>query len=148
MASFTQTISNTFKVFGPDVTYLWNAFNWGEGYWGLDNDLDLDIGKLYSSTVTGAVSHVFGVEHQIDDQTTTVGVNLSFDVVHTLSAQTITGSDGFDDLSLTDAAGYEYVYPSKTTNLAIIASSTFEKVTIGSDSFTTFAATSTSWTTA
>ena len=146
MASFTQTITNTFKVFGPDVTYLWNSFNWGEGYWGVDSDLDLDIGKLYSNSVSGSVALTFDVVHSLAAKTTTVGVALTFDVVHTLPAQNITGSDGFDDLSLTDAAGYEYIYPSKTTNLVTIASGTFEKVSIGSDAFTTFAATSTSWT--
>jgi len=147
MASFTQTITNTFKVFGPDVTYLWNGFNWGTGYWGVDNDLNLDIGKIYSSTVTGSVSLAFDAEHILPDQTTTVGVSLAFDVVHTLPAQTITGSDSFDDISLSDSAGYEYIYPSKTTNLVTIASGTFDQVSIGSDAFTTFAITSTSWTT-
>jgi hypothetical protein len=146
MADFTQTITNTFKVFGPDVTYLWNEFLWGTGYWGVDGDLDLDIGKLYSSTVTGTVALTFDAIHILPVQTTTVDVALTFDVVHTLSAQTITGSDAFSDLSLTDAAGYEYVYPSKTTNLATIASGTFAPVSIGSDAFTTFAVTSTSWT--
>jgi hypothetical protein len=146
MASFTKTITNTFKVFGPDVTYLWNEFNWGTGYWGVDGDLDLSIGKLYSNSVSGSVALTFDVVHSLAAKTTTVGVALTFDVVHTLPAQTITGSDGFDDLSLTDAAGYEYIYPSKTANLATIASGTFDQVSIGSDAFTTFAATSTSWT--
>lgn len=134
-------------MFGPDETYLWNEFNWGTGYWGVDSDLDIDVGKVYTNTITGAVSHVFDITHELSNQTTTIGVDLAFDVVHTLSAQTITGSDGFDDLALSDTAGYEYIYPSNTPNLVTIASGTFDQVNAGiTDAFTTFAATSTSWT--
>lgn len=147
MTDYTKTINNTFKVFGADETYLWGAFNWGTGYWGTDEDLDLDVGKVYTNPITGSVSLAFDVDHTIDNQTTTIGVSLSFDVVKTLSAQTINASESLSDLSLTDVAGYEYIYPSKTDNLATIASGTFDQVSIGSDAFTTFAVTSTSWTT-
>lgn len=147
MTDYTQTITNTFRVFGSDSVYRWNEFNWGTGYWGTDEDLDLDIGKLVSEAVSGAVSLAFDVEHTIDTQTTTIGVALTFDVVHTLPVATITGSDEFGDLSLSDAAGYEYIYPSNTNNLVTIASGTFTKISTISDAFSTFAITSTSWTT-
>jgi hypothetical protein len=147
MTDYTQTITNAFVVFGSDTTYLWNGFNWGTGYWGTDEDLDLDIGKLVGESSTITASRVFDATHIQSAQTTTISESLSFDVVHTLSAQTITGSHVFDDLSLSDEAGFEYVYPSRTTNLVTIASGTFTKVSDGTDSFSTFAATSTSWNT-
>jgi len=147
MTDFSITISNTFKVFGADDTYRWNEFNWGTGYWGTDEDLDLDIGKLVAETVTATANRTFDVVHFMDAQTTTIGVGLTFDVVHTLPVQTITGSDTINDLSLSDAAGYEYIYPSKTQNLVTIASGTFSTISVGSDAFITFVVTSTSWTT-
>lgn len=52
MANYTQTIKNQVSVVGPSTPELWGQMVWGVDPWGEDGELDLQVGKGVSNTVT------------------------------------------------------------------------------------------------
>jgi len=73
MADFNHTITNQLNAYGSREAYPWDAFNWGEGYWGTDEEFDQLIGHLVSETASATVAQTFDVTHPLDaTQDTTV----------------------------------------------------------------------------
>ena len=126
MADFTKSLANTVQLFGAADTENWNEIVWATDNWGHDDDLEFEVGKAITNTVTGTISHTFHAERTISTNTVTaLGTNV------TITQQ--------------DSNGYFFVFTSDTINAGLISSSVFTNVTNNSHGFTTVTVGSTTW---
>lgn len=98
MANFTKTITNTVNCFGPAPTF-WNFFNWGSGKWGEGSQ---GLVKSNNKAIANSQS--------ISDDYVTL-----FYAIITITNQISTAFEMTQE-TLTDAAGYNYVFTGNTTN--------------------------------
>ena len=114
MADFTQTVTNTLRVFagGPTSKWneqVWNAFVWGEGTVGMLTQ----AGKVVANTLTltGVISN-FGVIKFIAN-----GLTLTMDR---------------DQTNLSTGNGWNYVFPSNVTDIDDRTVTNWTEVTVDS----------------
>ncbi len=127
MASFVITITGQVTVFGSADTEKWGELVWGVDNWAIDNDMEFVIEKVLTSTANVS------------------GAGLVFEPEKVLSGQ-VEISPSYVTLTHKDSNDFVFVYPSDVSNVVSAASTTFTRVSDVSDDFSTFSATSTSWT--
>lgn len=98
MADYTITITESLNMFGGGPTSLWNSYNWGSFNWGEGTaDVITSTNHLVSETVTFTDSIVSKV-------------------IGKLVSETLTPTDAIAAEYLQDGSGYNYLFPSNTTN--------------------------------
>lgn len=125
MADFTITISNTIVLAGAADASLWGTMLWGTGFWGTDSDLDLEIEKVFTNTVTATDAYT-----KSSDKAIANSMGVASDV---------------PTLILQDAAGFCYVFPSDQKNGAQNPDTSYSQVAGASDTWTTFPINGTTW---
>ncbi len=97
MANFTQSISESLRVFGCKTDY-WGSFNWGAYKWG-EGTADFPV------SVANVVSESFAPTDTISklDPISVIGDSIS-------------PTNNNTSETLTDGSGWYYVYPSDVTN--------------------------------
>jgi hypothetical protein len=127
MAALTQNLTNAVQVFGAADTEKWGTLVWGTDDWANDDDMEFQVEKLISNSPSASVT-------------------LTFDATKIMTS-TASVTNSLVTLTHQDEAGYVIVYPSDSENVVSAVSGGFTIVSIGADSFTTQAITSTSWST-
>ena len=126
MTDFTISISNSIQLFGAADTENWGTLVWGTDNWASDDDLE------------------FSVEKPIDNSAT-IADGVSSNFTKDTIANSVSLSGGPTSLMLSDAAGYNLIYPSNTSNALTVISTDYSPVSTPGDSFTTFPINSTTW---
>ena len=126
MTDFTITISNAIQLLGAADTENWGTLVWGTDNWATDDDLEFSVDKLIEDTAN-------------------IAVGVSSDFIKDTIPNSLLVSGGLTGLTLSDAAGYSYVFPSNTNNAINIAETEYTPVSTPGDSFTTFPINNTTW---
>lgn len=129
MATFTTTINETLRVYGPQLPNQWGNFNWGEN-WGAGTDLSVVIFQSLSDAVI--------------DNEVSVTDSIIKKVTRTLD-ETLNIISGVRDLGLTDANGYAYVFSLPTDNAANRSDTDWTNITDPSTSWSEDGEPSTTW---
>lgn len=144
MAALTKTIRNGIGIVGGGPASLWNvhkwnAFKWGEG--------TLDIGqrivKLVSSSLSPTTTVGFRITHLISETlapTTTVGFS-----VRKIIAESVTAAGDMSSEHLSDAAGYKYLFPDRTTEGESRSFAAWTAAASSTSGWSTAAAAATTW---
>jgi hypothetical protein len=77
MADLSITISNRINVASPSPTNKWGVMVWGTDNWGESKDLDFQIGKWLSETVTLSDAYYFNPGKKISN-TLSVASRINF----------------------------------------------------------------------
>jgi len=112
MVDHAQTITNTLTVYGIAASNKWGTFLWGENWGEGTIDLAVDI------TVGDGDTMTLG-----DSWTRVVQFNRTF-------SESISTLSNLNDLTLTDANGYDYIF-TKPTNDGVDRSDTSYSVVSG-----------------
>ena len=114
MADFTQTITNTLRVFAGGPTSKWNEQTWGSFVWGEGTvGMLTQAGKLLSNTLT------------------LTGVISNFGIIKFI-ANGITLTMSRDDTNLSTGNGWNYVYPSNVIDIEDRTVTTWTEVNVDS----------------
>lgn len=128
MADFSVTISNTINAFGNGPSTKWNLFSWGGANWGQGSvDLQTDVIKALSESFT------------LSDALT-----ITADFVWTLSNE-LTPTFEASNETLSDAAGYDYVFVGGTSNASDRAATSYTAGSAGATTWASSSTVSTSW---
>lgn len=126
MANFTKTILNAVNTFGG-ITDKWNERNWGSFKWGEGtNDLPVDVTHLISESISPD------------------SAILSKNPNHVISESFSPTSEMISE-TLTDGSGYNYVFPSNTTEHENQAIASYTSGTSPNNSWSSGSAGSTTW---
>ena len=126
MADFAITLSNFITLLGGDGTNKWGVMLWSEN-WGSSQDVQVHVSKTFSESISLS-----------DALSTIMNFNKTF-------SPTISLDGGPTNETLRDSNGYEYVFPSSTTNAEDRALTAYSEVAEPSTSYSSSTATSTSW---
>jgi len=126
VADFTITISNSLSVFGPAPSDKWGAFNWNEFLWGEGTiDLAVAVSKTLSNSLV--LTDAFQkTPNRVIQNVLTVDADM--------------GSE-----RLSDAAGYDYVFLSNTTEAEDRATPSWASAAAGASTWTSATAGNTNW---
>lgn len=128
MTDFNKTISETIRTHGLQPTNKWGTMQWGEN-WGIgDVDLTTNVDK-------GAIAETITLS---DTVTTVVAFNKTV-------SESISISQGIDDLNLTDAAGYFYIFTYPTDDSEDRANTTWSESSAASTSYSKGSSVGTDW---
>lgn len=128
MTDFSITVSNTLSVIGPSPSNKWGAFLWGEN-WGESGDGYFTIGKNLTESISLA-STVTPVAEFVKSLSNTFAVSSSLN---------------FGARTLTDEAGYAYVFPNIVTDVDSRYTPTWTEAAEPSSSFSESSEPSTTW---
>jgi len=127
VANLSQTITNQVRCFGAGPSSLWNSHNWGSFRWGEGTrDIRTDVLKGISNTLTPT--------------STIPGFQIRKGISETI---TVVGDMGSEELS--DSAGYEYVFPDRTTEAEDRSFATWSTASSAAGSWTAASAASSAW---
>lgn len=127
MATFTVSISNRLKVYGPGSVSLWGDLIWGSDVFGSDQDTDFEIGKSISNSITLGSDQDFISQKVLTDNIDVSGLT----AIQTQKnvSNTLLVSQNISSISVIDNAGYarievgvsalsSRIYPSYTANIS------------------------------
>jgi hypothetical protein len=125
MADYNVTLSNTLNVFGGSPSSKWGDMLWGENWGEGSEDLPVDIEKVLSESLSLDSSVSKEPEKVISEQVT------------------VTSETTYEDLR--DGNGYYYVFPKPTTDAEQRNLTTWTEATEDTETYTSQAATTTTW---
>ena len=116
MTDFTQTINNRLGVYGGEPPNLWGVLVWGVDDWGWgDNLLEVDIGKVITSTVTPTTLIGFDFFKTLSDALTLTD-EVVFHTERTITGSSLSLSSDMGPETLQDSEGFYHVFRGNTTD--------------------------------
>lgn len=143
MADYSITIANYTSPLGMSPPVIWNAFTWGSSLWGYSGDFTLQYDHLIAEAASSDTALTFEATHAIGETVSSdSAVTIEFSMF-ILEGLTLTG----DMLSetLADSAGYNYVFPDRTTDAEGRDFPTWTSGTAQTSTWSTATAASTTW---
>lgn len=143
MADYSITIANSTSPLGMSPPVVWNAFTWNSSFWGYTGDFTLQYSHLIAEALSSNATLTFGTTHDIAETVTAdsaVTVDFSLTIDETMSA----AGDLLSE-TLGDGAGYDYVYPDRTTDAKGRDFPAWTSGTAATSTWATATAASTTW---